>query len=126
VINLTNIKKKKALRGSIAGELRKDLLGRDEGSHSLLGRAKASHQVLVKAQGLLRRKPVDFSEVGPHRQLRHCQGNPSPTADAAIDGDYDAMACGLEPVLLGARGNPQVIQKGIHHGAETLQLHGHL
>jgi hypothetical protein len=60
----------------------------------------------VKAQWLLRRKPVDFSEIGPHRQLRHCQGNPGPVANAALDGGSDATACGLEPVLPGAWGDP--------------------
>jgi hypothetical protein len=80
----------------------------------------------MKAQWLLCRKPIDLGEVGSHRQLRHCQGNPGATVDAALDGGDDAMACGPEPVLPSARGNLQVVQKSIHRCAEALQLHGHL
>jgi hypothetical protein len=74
----------------------------------------------MEAQRLLRRKPNDLGEVGSHRQLSHCQGNPDAAADADLDGGSDATVCGLEPVLLGARGDPQVVQKSIHRGAETL------
>jgi hypothetical protein len=60
----------------------------------------------MEAHRLLRRKPDDLGEVGSHRQLRHCQGNPDVAADTALDGGGDATACGLEPVLPGARGDP--------------------
>jgi hypothetical protein len=42
------VKKEKALGGSVAGELREDLLSRDEGGHRLLGQGVARHQVLVE------------------------------------------------------------------------------
>jgi hypothetical protein len=94
--------KTKPLRDSIMGKLREDLLGGDKGGHRLLSQAIARHQALVEAQWLSHRKPVDLGEVGPHRQLRHCQGNPGPAADVALNGGSDTMACDLEPVLPGA------------------------
>jgi hypothetical protein len=102
ISQLNKKKKTKPLRDNIVRKLLEDLLGGDEDGHRLLGWAIAHHQVLVEAQWILHRKPIDFGEIGPDRQLCHCQGNPCPKADTTLDGGSDTTACGLEPVLPGA------------------------
>jgi hypothetical protein len=63
----------------------------------------------VKAQWLLHREALDAGKVRTNRQLRHSQGDPSATTDAALDGGGNLAARGLELILPRAWGNPQVI-----------------